>query len=193
MDVKPMKKKEKGSYGYIRRQQFLTIIRTVILFALSLGLYATGLITTGSNKNLLTVIAVLGLLPAAKSMVNMIMFLRFRSLDPASYAQYESALNGVAVLYENILTTKEQAYYLPVLACSNHTVCAYCPGSGELKELESHIRECVRTEGIDISVKIFANEQLFLDRLPGLSKMLSDALDQKDTDRIFAVIKAVSL
>ena len=193
MDVKPMKKKEKGSYGYIRRQQFLTIIRTVILFALSLGLYATGLITTGSNKNLLTVIAVLGLLPAAKSMVNMIMFLRFRSLDPASYAKYESALNGVAVLYENILTTKEQAYYLPVLTCSNHTVCAYCPGSGELKELESHIRECVRTEGIDISVKIFANEQLFLDRLPGLSKMLSDALDQKDTDRIFAVIKAVSL
>ena len=188
-----MKKKEKGSYGYIRRQQFLTIIRTVILFALSLGLYATGLITTGSNKNLLTVIAVLGLLPAAKSMVNMIMFLRFRSLDPASYAQYESALNGVAVLYENILTTKEQAYYLPVLTCSNHTVCAYCPGSGELKELESHIRECVRTEGIDISVKIFANEQLFLDRLPGLSKMLSDALDQKDTDRIYAVIKAVSL
>lgn len=45
-------------------------------FGVSIGLYVMGYVTTGSNKNLLTIVAVLGCLPACKSLVNLILFLK---------------------------------------------------------------------------------------------------------------------
>ncbi len=188
-----MKRKEKGTFGYIKWQQIYTIVRTLLLFVLALGLYFAGYITTGTNRNLLTIIAVLGLLPAAKSMVNMIMFLRFRSLKPDIYEQFESKRLQLAVLYENILTTKEQAYDLPMIAYRNHTLCGFCPRSGDLKALETHIRECLKTELPEVSVKIFSDQRIFLDRIAQMNEMDQDASDTKDTERVFAVIKAVSL
>ncbi|MCR5268327.1 MAG: hypothetical protein K6E16_07415 [Lachnospiraceae bacterium] len=188
-----MKKTEKGKWKYIKQQQLIAVIRTVILFLLSLGLYAVGYITTGSNRNLLTIIAVLGLLPAAKSMVNMIMFLRFRSLTQSAFTQYEEKRSGLSVLYENILTTKEQAYYVPVLAYRNRTICAYCPGSGDLKTLESHLRECMKTEGIDITAKVFSDERPFFERLATMSQMSESESELTETERVFSVVKAVSL
>ena len=54
----------KGTKNYIESQKIYEIIRTVIYFILPLGLFAIGLITTGRRANLLTVVAVVGCLPA---------------------------------------------------------------------------------------------------------------------------------
>ena len=63
----------KGCYGYLTRQKKKEIIKTVLFFALSLSVFAIGYATTGTKKNLLTIVAMLGFLPASKSMVSMIM------------------------------------------------------------------------------------------------------------------------
>ena len=72
------KKIAKGQYGYITQQKKWSTARTLILFALSLSIFIIGIISTGSKENLLTVVAVLGCLPAGRSAVNTIMFLRAR-------------------------------------------------------------------------------------------------------------------
>ena len=66
----------KGNFGYLRAKRLTVLIRTVIFFAISLALFAAGYITTGKKENLLTIVAVLGCLPACKSMVNTIMLFR---------------------------------------------------------------------------------------------------------------------
>ena len=66
----------KGTYGYIENHKAYVAIRTLIYFLLCVGLYVMGYVTTGSNKNLLTVVAILGCLPACKSLVNLIMFVK---------------------------------------------------------------------------------------------------------------------
>ena len=71
-----MKKIRKGCYGYMDYQKKVTILRTVLFFAVSIGIYGMGISSPGNNKNLLTVVAVLGLLPSCKSAINMIMFLK---------------------------------------------------------------------------------------------------------------------
>lgn len=62
----------KGSYGYLKAHRAVAAIRTLLFFGVSIGLYAMGYKTTGSNRNLLTIVAVLGCLPACKSLVNFI-------------------------------------------------------------------------------------------------------------------------
>lgn len=59
----------KGTSGYLRTQKNYEILRTVLYFAISLSLFIAGRVTTGSRENLLTIVAVLGGLPACKSLV----------------------------------------------------------------------------------------------------------------------------
>ena len=144
-----MKRKEKGTYGYIRQSRIYSILRTLVLFLLALGLYAIGYYTTGTNKNLMTIVAILGILPAAKSMVNAIMYLRFRSLSEEAYFTYKDGANGYPLLYENVLTTSEQAYYLPALIYRNHSVCSFCASVHDAKKLLNRLKEMTQDASSD--------------------------------------------
>ena len=56
---------QKGCYGYVRSERRFQLWKTIILFLLPLALFFGGWITTGSRTTLLTVVAVLGMLPVA--------------------------------------------------------------------------------------------------------------------------------
>ena len=71
-----MKKAVKGTYGYLKIKRNWVFIRTIVFFAISIAIFITGYVTTGSRKNLFTIVAVLGCLPACKSLVNLILFFR---------------------------------------------------------------------------------------------------------------------
>lgn len=71
----------KGTRGYLRTQKNYEIIRTVLYFAISIALFIAGWVSTGSRENLLTIVAVLGCLPACKSLVEMFMYLRYKGCD----------------------------------------------------------------------------------------------------------------
>ena len=68
-------KVQKGQYGYLSYKKKFSAIVTIGMFALSLAIFIMGYVTTKTNANLLTVVAVLGCLPASKSAVSMLMFL----------------------------------------------------------------------------------------------------------------------
>ena len=57
----------KGSYLYLDTQKKYEIARTIIYFAISFAIFFAGYSLTGTKKNLLTIVAVLGMLPASKS------------------------------------------------------------------------------------------------------------------------------
>lgn len=192
-----MKKIGKGEYGYINRQKIYTIVRTVILFALALGIYAIGYYNTGSNKNLLTIVAILGLLPASKSCVNMIMFLRFKSLDEALYSEFTD-LTGrndeAELLFENVLTTTEKSYYLPAIYYKNHTLVSYCENKNPeaCAIVEKHLKEAMKIEKIEVTVKVFKDKAQFVERVKGL--LLTEQEDDNAVkNHVYSTIKAISL
>ena len=69
----------KGEMNYINTQKKYEIIRTILYFSVSLILFIAGYVTTKTKLNVLTIVAILGCLPASKSAVNMIMFLKYKS------------------------------------------------------------------------------------------------------------------
>ena len=102
---------KKGQYGYIKSQRKIEIIKTLSLFLLSLAIYLGGYITTETNKNLLTIVAILGCLPASKCAVNMIMFLRARGCSEELYQKVSAHTGTLPCLYDNVLTSYESDRY----------------------------------------------------------------------------------
>lgn len=191
-----MKKRvSKGEFGYINNHKIYTIFRTILFFAMALGIYAIGYKNTGTNKNLLTIVSILGLLPASKSCVNMIMFLRFKSLDKDLYSRLKSQSDTTTLLYENVLTTTEKSYFLPAILYRNHTIISYCENKANeaLAIIENHLKDSMKIEKIDVTVKVFRNEEQFTDRCKSICQMEQDDDDKALMEMVYATIKAISL
>lgn len=193
--MKFVMRSHKGTYGYLKSQTIFEIIKTLILYAMALGLYFIGYLTLHTNKSLWSVLAVLAILPASKSLVGVIMFLRYKSLTSEQHRKYIEAAGDLACLFENVLTTSQKSYYVPVFVCEDNTLIGYLCNSknGDIKALTEHIVNVLKNEGLKtVSVKIFDNEDSFLRRAKEMSINLAGE-NKSSTQSIYNTIKAVSL
>ena len=78
-------KVQKGNFGYIRAQKKKRVLVTIVLFAIPLMIFFTGLAITKTRLNLFTFVAVMGCLPASKSAVGMILMLMQKPMEEGTY------------------------------------------------------------------------------------------------------------
>ena len=142
--------------------------------------------------NLLTIVAVLGCLPASKSTVQMIMYLRYRSLSADTAQTIEKYADGLSVLYDLVLTSYEKNYNVGHLAVKGNTIIGYTQDSKfDEKAFYSHIDQILKKDNMKgTSVKIFSNLKKYTDRLEQLKE-----LDTEETlnQSIMNTLKSVSL
>lgn len=190
--MKYINRELKGTKGYINRQRGFELIKTLLLFAMALGIFFMGLLTLHTKKSLWSVFAVLALLPACKSLVGFIMFARFSSIKDEEYARYEDVCSGVERIYENILTTSDRSYYVPVICSIGKNVIGYSPSSYRCDDkLRDHLMNVIKNAGYDVTVKIFDDERAFTARISSARTNL--APDDKKDAAVLAAIRAVSL
>ena len=184
----------KGTYGYVKKQTYFEILKTVLLFAMAFGIFAIGYLTLGTKKSLWSVFAVLALLPASKSMVSMIMFLRYRSIDIALYDKVTKAAGAVPLLFELIFTTSDKTYFVESVGYSKGSLIAYSSRKDISGPLNKHFNNVLANGGYkDISVKVFDNLEDYLNRLAEMNSHLKETDANKNADSIFTTLKAVSL
>ncbi len=168
-----MKKAAKGDVGYVRYQQLRRTLLTVIMFALPLLIFFTGLKATGTRKNLFTLVAVLGMLPAAKNAVNMIMILLQKPADPETVKETKARAKDLVQAYEITVTAYEGSMPLEaVVICGNEVVCFSSRGDHKKFDfMQKHMEKILHSNGYaGVRVKIFAERKIFLDRVGQLSK-----------------------
>ena len=95
----------KGTRNYVNTQKKYEVIRTLLYFGISLSLFAAGYIQTGSRGNLLSIVAVLGCLPASKSAVGSIRFFRFQSCPELAALEIERHSQGLNCLHDMVFTS----------------------------------------------------------------------------------------
>ncbi len=169
-----MKKITKGEWCYINYQRKRVLLITLVLYVCAIGIYLVGYLSLNTTKNLFTIIAVLGILPASKSMVNLIMFLRFRSLPEDIYKDYtDETGDGMCIIFETPFTTYEKTYFVEAIACRNKTVICSCPGAkSDIQKLTGHLAGVLKNDGYkDVTVKVFDDRDEFRKRLAGLSEL----------------------
>lgn len=183
----------KGQKNYINSQKKYEIIRTVIYFFLSLSLFAAGVITTGTRNNLLTIVAVLGCLPASKSLVSAIMYGKYKSLSEGDTETIETAAEGITCLYDMVFTTREKTYPVLHMAIRENTIIGYMP-CGKLSDSDcaAHITTCLKVDHYThITVKIFKDIRKYTARLEQLKESADS--EKNITQGIVDTLKSIAL
>ena len=168
-----MKKVTKGNPGYIRYEQKKRTLITILLFRISLLVFFTGLIQTGTRKNLFTLVAILGVLPAAKAAVNMIMVLLQKPADPDLVEETKKRAAGLVTSFEMTVTAYEGSMPIDALVvCGNQVACFSSRGKKEKTGfMEKHMADILKGNGyLSVNVKIFQDRKHFLERVDQLAK-----------------------
>lgn len=162
----------KGQYGYLKKQKIWSTARTLILFALSLSIFAIGVKSTGSKENLLTVVAILGCLPAGRSAVNMIMFWRAQGCSEEARAKISAASGGIIQLYDMFFTSYTKNYPVSHMVIQNHVVCGYGEGpKADSQGCEKHLDTYLKQGGCKgVTVKIFVDLEKYCEGLGNLKR-----------------------
>ena len=189
-----MKRKvRKGCYGYLAYQKKTSLIRTILFFALSLAIYIMGILSTGSNRNLLTIVAVLGCLPACKSAVSTIMFFRASGCSETAkkkIAAYDDILTG---FYDMYFTSYKKNFPISHMGLKGNVVCAFTESEKcDCNAGEKHLEHMLAQGGYKhLTIKIFNNLDKYIDRLGQLLKL--DAEEQRNRQEIIQTFHSISL
>lgn len=183
----------KGKSDYLDTQKKYEIMRTSLYFLISLFLFAAGWITTGDRLNLLTVVAVLGCLPACKSTVGMIMFLKFKSISKTDAVQIEKNMEGLSGLYDMVFTSYDKNYQVDHLVLKDHTLCGYSSHEKtDSKLCQEHLGKMLLQSGHKgLSIKIFKDINKYTERLKQLQELGND--NPEFQTAVFETLKSISL
>lgn len=165
----------KGCFGYIKNRRLWSIIKTILFFGISISLYIAGIKATGSNKNLLTIVAVLGCLPASKSAVNMIMYLRYKGCSQEVFDAVNKEYKQLHALCDLVFTSYDKTFEIHHMGITDKVVCGYTSNPKcDAAACEKHLQGMLTQNGLkDITVKIFKDLPKYRNRLEQL-ETLSD-------------------
>lgn len=183
----------RGTKNYIDSQKKYEIARTLLYFAISVSLFVAGFIQTGQRANILSIVAILGCLPASKSAVSAVMFLRFKSCSAQAAEEIERHSEGLECLYDMVFTSYKKNYCVSHLAVCGNTVCGYAEYDPQFDEnaFYEHIGNILNMDGHkDVTVKIFKNLQRYTDRL---EQMKSLDTEPARSQAIIGTLKSVAL
>ncbi len=183
----------KGTKNYINSQKKYELIRTLIYFFIPLSLFIAGYVTTKTKVNLLTIVAVVGVLPACKSLVGAIMFLKHHSLSKENAEIIEAVKHELPELYDMVFTTYDKTHVVGHMVIAGNTVCGFSEDKNfKEKEFQTHIQNVLKTDGHkNITVKIFTDINKYTERLEQLKDLEMDdgvnILGMMDTFRSVAL------
>ena len=91
----------KGSAGYLYQKKKKELMKTILEFGIVAALFVTGYVTTKTRLNLLTLVAVLGCLPASKALVGIIMLAPRKSLEEEKVKEKRAAKKAEEEKFES--------------------------------------------------------------------------------------------
>lgn len=179
-----MKKIIKGNPGYLDYKKKVEIIRTIIYFALVAAVFFLGYSQAHTKKNLLTIVAILGCLPASKALVGVITRFPYPSIASIRAEEIKDKTGYITAIYDMIITSREKVMPMDCIVISGNTIFGYTNSEKvDVKYAASHIRGILNQNQFpDVSVKILNNYTAFLARAEGLNSIAT--VEKSDTKEL---------
>lgn len=184
---------EKGKPGYIQAQKKRYLLWSAAEFAVVIALVVLGYVQTGSKMNLLTVVAVLGCLPASKMLAEFLTMAPHKSIEQAKYEEISQKAPLLTKAYDLIITSSEKVMPVDVVVISGHTVCGYTSNEKtDEGKVAKYLKELLAKNGCEkVTVKIFHDYVPFLSRAEGMNNIAS--IEKSDQRRIERKIQRIIL
>ncbi|MCR5778124.1 MAG: hypothetical protein K6G84_12030 [Lachnospiraceae bacterium] len=186
-------KLEKGDFGYLNSRQKAVALRTGAMFAFTLLLVILGRVIFSQYEKVFVICAILSVLPAAMSAVNLIMYFRFQTGRKEIYDEIEVLKGKVNILYDCVITTEKKSYGTNAIAVINKNIIALSEyDNTDVNDLERHFSYMARKNGFkNWTIKVFTDYGKFRERI----KYLADKqIVPNSTDKdMVELVKAISL
>ncbi len=160
-------KKEKGQYGYRDYHKRMQLIKVLFGAAMILvQLLARNFTENEAAKNVLTLMAILSVLPTANVASPLLASWRYKTCSK-ELLEATSKLEGTGLLlYDLIVTSREMILPLDVVMVHPRAVVAYCTLEKiDARKAESYLNATFKAQRLDGNVKVIKDEKLFLKRL----------------------------
>ncbi|MBQ6551212.1 MAG: hypothetical protein IJL78_07385 [Lachnospiraceae bacterium] len=190
-----MKKKVgKGHYGYIEQRKKRLLIQGILLMAGIAGFMVLGIVITGSNKNLFTLVAVMTAIPMVMQFVQLFALAKFHSRPADEYEEVrELAGNGLLNTGLVIANKDGPSYDIGYAYVHSTGIYMYCANEKvDTAKTEEYVRNFLRLNSCDAEVTILTDLRVFKKRLQSLSpedraEVPDDLLQQE------GVLRAISM
>ncbi len=161
---------EKGRYGYRNYHKKTELVKIALgAAAILIQLGARMLTDRTSLQNILTVMAVVSVLPVANLAAPLLASFRYRTPGEEFYRKLHPYEEHMEVLYDLILTSKE--YIMPMDGILIHPtgVYAYCTNPNlPVRKAEAFLNQMFQSHRLDPHVKILTDEKAFFKRAASL-------------------------
>ncbi len=175
-------KVKRGDFGYIKAKKKKSLCGTLVMACIGIAIFLIGLfLNKMSNRNIFTVIAVLFVLPGAKSLVAYIVAFPYHSVEKERYEKVKKALPENMVLYTDlVITSSEKVMNLDFAAVGNKQVIGLIgPKEKELSYIRTYLGKGVSNWGEGYKVKIVDSEKLFFSELARVEPCEADADEEE--------------
>lgn len=173
----------KGEAGYIRRKKTTELVKVILEFGIVIALFVTGYVTTKTRLNLLTLVAVLGCLPASKALVGYLMLFPRKSLEEEKVMEIQQTGPHLTKAYDMIITSYEHVMPIDSIVIEGNSVCGYTKNEKiDLGYAESYIKKALLQQHCEkVTVKIFREYPAFLSRVQALEVLAGNGKEQDKT------------
>lgn len=183
-----MAEKGKGSFGYLKKQAVKQGLFALSLLAVCATIFLVGFFWLEQYATILTVVAVLGMLPTAKFIVSMILFMKAEKFSCSNELHEKLAKlagdkkNELLCGFDFYLTSYDKNFPLCALLVRKGSLIAYTPWEKcDCNKCKEHIEEYMKKNGISgINVKIFSDETKFLERF---SQLCEETLEPTENEK----------
>ncbi len=172
--MKKIEKYEKGYFGFRKKKLILNMFFNLLA---ALAVFIFGLLVNKFElRNIFSVIAMLFILPIARSFAELFILLPYKKADENDYAKAEKAIEGKGMLlYEAVFTSSERPMHLNMIALFHGRILGYeARGISKnektheenLKEAKKYIDKHLENQGLGEKIVIFDDINKFINAFP---------------------------
>lgn len=187
----------KGNAGYLDARRKQLILKAVLEFGIVFALLGLGIWQTGTRLNLLTVVAVLGCLPASKALVEVITIFPYHSIAPETVDAILGKAEHLTRVFDLVVTSKDKIMPIDSVVILDNIVCGYTSSEKvDTVYAGKHIKQMMeQNQYTKLTVKIFADYKAFLARVEGMENMaeVNRPGTEKKEDAIRQILLNISL
>ncbi len=189
-----MKRYKKGQYGYRNYHRKTETGKVCIGAALIIAqLIARGLVDSTSWKNILTVMAILSVLPAANAASPLLAAWRYKTPPETFYKKTVSYEGKSRILYDLIITSKDALMPMDAVAVHPTGVYACCrTGKFDMAKAELFFKDMFTSHKLEPNVKLIKDETAFFNRIKNL-KPETEFEDDGSVEVTISLLKSLSM
>ena len=175
-----MQKASKGRFGYFRYERMRRLLLTIITVLLPAAVFVAGIVVYGTEKNLLTVISLVLVIPFAMAFVSLVMVYTHSSISEEEYKEIEEHAGTLTMAYELYVTHETASTMVDAFAiCGNTVVGLVTEKKGDPKFTADYIKKVLRSNGIGSNVALMTDRKHFLERLDSMNEHSESLRDVK--------------